>query len=87
MNIPGLNSGLVGLLSSVGFDIILPGVMQSFAAKLRREHHSNAAAAVDALSPLAPELVHGDVKGQRKVVDAAIAALQTFRSQLDAPAS
>src|SRR6478736_5761301 len=89
MNIPGLNSGLVGLLSSLGFDVILPGVLQAFAAKLRNKDANNtgvddaSANAIDAIAPLAPAIVHGSVKTQRQVVDTAISALQNYKAALD----
>jgi hypothetical protein len=79
---------IIGILSSLGLDVILPGVLQAFAAKLKNKDANNtgpddiAGNAIAALAPLAPAIVHGDVRTQRQVATAARDALNSYIDSL-----
>jgi hypothetical protein len=69
-------------------DILVPGVLTTIGTQLKNKDANSTGAddcggnALIALAPIVPAILHGNVKTQKQVVDAAIAALESYRTSL-----
>lgn len=79
---------IFGDLLGGGLDFMVSGALASIGMKLKNKDTNTTGAddaagnALIAMAPLVPAIIHGDVKGQKKVLDTTIAALQSYRSAL-----